>query len=186
MRRPLFSVPLLILLLLVGCGDAHDPGASRNRSAFEEGNDTPHALAATLFEVLRTGDRVLWDPYVATVEELSVHKESTSRHQASDSDLRRTVKKIRGNFMDLHNELRCVNGVHGAPRIRFLRAYTQYCSPDDSVQSRSAVEYTFRDHYIGSVLFREMIKTDRRWVLAERSLYRDDVASLVPLGGPRR
>jgi len=54
------------------------------------------------------------------------------------------------------------------------------------VQSRSAVEYTFRDHYIGSVLFREMIKTDCRWVLAERSLYRDDVASLVPLGGPRR
>lgn len=87
MRRPLFSVPLLTLLLLVGCGDAQDPGASRDRSAFEEGNDTPHALAATLFEVLRAGDLALWDPYVATVEELSVHKKSTSWHQASDSDL---------------------------------------------------------------------------------------------------
>lgn len=54
------------------------------------------------------------------------------------------------------------------------------------MQSRSAVEYTFRDHYIGSVLFREMINADRRWVLAERSRYRDDVASLVPVGGLRR
>lgn len=54
------------------------------------------------------------------------------------------------------------------------------------MQNRTAVEYTFRDQYIGSVLFREMIKTDRGWVLAERVRYRDDVASLVPLGVPRQ
>jgi hypothetical protein len=31
-----------------------------------------------------------------------------------------------------------------------------------------------------------MIKTDRGWVLAERSRYRDDVERLVPLGLSRR
>jgi hypothetical protein len=77
-------------------------------------------------------------------------------------------------------------GVHGTERICFLRAITQYFSAEDSIPQRTGVEYTYQDHYLGSILFREMIKTDRGWVLAERSRYQDDVERLVPLGMSRR
>jgi hypothetical protein len=77
-------------------------------------------------------------------------------------------------------------GVHGTDRIRFLRAITQYFSAEDSIPQRTGVEYTHQDHYLGGILFREMIKSDRGWVLAECSRYRDDVGRLVPLGLSRR
>jgi len=177
---------LIAVMGLVGCAGSPEPGASSYRYEFEEANDTPHALAATLFHALRTEDEALWQRYVVTFDELKAHEENSRRSPPSDEYLREEVERINANSADLRDELRYTQGVHGAERIRFLRAVTQYYSAEDSIQQRTGVEYTYQDHYLGGILFREMIKTDRGWVLAERSRYRDDVERLVPLGLSRR
>ena len=183
----LFAAIILIAVVgLVGCTGSPEPGASSYRYEFEEANDTPHALAATLFYALRTEDEALWQRYVVTFDELKAHQKRTRRSPSPDEDIREEVERVRGDFANIRDELRYAQGVHGAERIRFLRAITQYYSAEDSIQQRTGVEYTYQGHYIGGVLFRQMIKTERGWVLSERSRYRDDVERLVPLGLSRR
>jgi len=183
----LFAAIILIAVAgLVGCTGSPEPGASSYRYEFEEANDTPHALAATLFHALRTEDEALWQKYAVTFDELKAYEQNRRRSPSSDEDIREDVERVRGDFARMRDELRYTQGVHGAERIRFLRAVTQYYSAEDSIQQRTGVEYTYQDHYLGALLFREMIKTDRGWVLAERSRYRDDVERLVPLGMSRR
>jgi len=177
---------LIAVMGLVGCAGSPEPGASSYRYEFEEANDTPHALAATLFHALRTEDEALWQRYVVTFDELRAHQQRTRRSPSPDEDIREDVARVRGDFARMRDELRYTQGVHGAERIRFLRAVTQYYAAEDSIQQRTGVEYTYQDHYLGALLFREMIKTDRGWVLAERSRYRDDVERLFPLVISRR
>jgi len=177
---------LIAVMGLVGCTGSPEPGASSYRYEFEEANDTPHALAATLFHALRTEDEALWQRYVVTFDELRAHQQRTRRSPSPDEDIREDVARVRGDFARMRDELRYTQGVHGAERIRFLRAVTQYYAAEDSIQQRTGVEYTYQDHYLGALLFREMIKTDRGWVLAERSRYRDDVERLFPLVISRR
>jgi hypothetical protein len=172
-------------LTLLACTDAAPPD-STYRYVFEEANDTPNALAATLFHALVTEDEALWMKYTATADELKTYEENNRRRRSSDERISETVATVQKNFADLRDEMRYVNGVHGADRVRFLRAYTQSYTPDDSTKLRTVVEYTFQDHYIGALLFRRTIRTDRGWVLAERSRYRDDVQRLVPLVISRR
>lgn len=176
----------LFLVTLAGCTGSPEPGTSSYHYEFEEANDTPHALAATLFHALRTEDEALWQRYTVTFDELKAHQQRTRRSPSSDDDIREEVERIRGDFANVRDELRYAQGVYGTERIRFLRAITQYFSAEDSIQQRTGVEYTYQDHYLGGILFREMIKTDRGWVLAERSRYQDDVERLVPLGMSRR
>lgn len=179
------ALALFLSLALLGCSDSAPSGSSYHY-VFEEANDTPHALAATLFYALRTEDEALWQRYTVTFDELKDHQQRTRRSPSPDEDIREDVERVRGDFARMRDELRYTQGVHGAERIRFLRAVTQYFSAEDSIQQRTGVEYTYQDHYLGALLFREMIKTDRGWVLAERSRYRDDVQRLVPLGLSRR
>ena len=180
------ALTLLLGLALLGCSDSAPSGSSYHY-VFEEANDTPHALAATLFYALRTEDEALWQRYTVTFDELKDHQQRTRRSPSPDEDIREDVERVRGDFARMRDELRYTQGVHGAERIRFLRAVTQYFSAEDSIQKRTGVEYTYQDHYLGALLFREMIKTDRGWVLVERtSLNYNDVGDLVPLGISRR
>jgi len=184
-RRLITAITLVTIVGLAGCARSPEPGASSYHYTFKENNDTPHALAATLFEALRTEDKALWMEYSVTVEELTAQR-GNSRRSSSGEAVQEEVDLIRTNFADLRDELRYEQGVHGAERIHFLRAFTQAYSAGDSTQHRTAVQYTYQGHYIGAILFRKMIRTDRGWVLAERSRYRDDVQTLVPLGIMRR
>jgi hypothetical protein len=173
----IFAVGLSLTLL--ACTDAAPPD-STYRYVFEEANDTPNALAATLFHALVTGDEALWMKYRATPDEMQTH--SRKGRRMSDQNLQSTLETIGRNFADLRDQMRHENGVHGPERIRVLRAYAPYFSAVDSIQGRTIVEYTYQDHYFGAVRFREMVKTDRGWVLAEVARYQDDVKSLVPIG----
>ena len=176
---------LLASLLVAGCGSSpEDLADGAYRHTYQE-SDVPQDLSATLFEALRTGDQALWERYCITAEELRGHQAKQGRTVDEDR-VQKTVETIRGNFAELRDELRHEEGVHGPGRIRFLRAYAPYYSPGDSLQSRNAVEFSYQGHYIGAVRFRQMVLTDRGWVLAEVARYRDDVQSLVPLGLMRR
>ena len=180
------ALTLLLGLALLGCSDSAPSGSSYHY-VFEEANDTPHALAATLFYALTTDDEAMWRKYVVTFDELKAHEQKSRRSPPSDENIRKKVKQTQDNFADVRDELRFAKGVHGVERIRFLRAITQYYSAEDSIQQQTGVEYTYQDHYLGGILFREMIKTERGWVLVERtSLNYNDVGDLVPLGISRR
>jgi hypothetical protein len=129
---------LALALLLVGCAE-ESPSTSAYRYTFQESNDTPHALAATLFQALRTEDEALWQKYVVTFDELKAYEQNSRRSPSPDEEIREDVAVIQGNFTDLRDELRYAQGVHGADRIRFLRALTQYYSVGDSIQQQTAV-----------------------------------------------
>ena len=176
----------LAALLATGCNSSSSDVSGSYRYTFQESNDTPQDLSATLFEALRTDDQELWEQYCITAEELRAYREKREQRQIDEEQIQRTVETIRGNFTDLRDELRHEQGVFGPERIRFLRTYAPGYSPGDSLQSRSAVEFSYQDHYISALLFRNTILTDRGWVLAEVSRYRDDVQRLVPLGIMRR
>jgi len=176
----------LAALLANGCTSSSSEASGSYRYTFQESNDTPQDLSATLFEALRTDDQELWEQYCITAEELQTYQEKQGRRQIDEEQIQETVETIRGNFTDLRDELRHEEGVHGPERIRFLRSYAPYYSPGDSLQSRNAVDFTYQGHYLGAVRFREMVLTGRGWVLAEAARYQDDVQSLVPLGLMRR
>ena len=176
----------LAALLATGCNSSSSEASGSYRYTFQESNDTPQDLSATLFEALRTDDQELWEQYCVTAEELQAYQEEQGRRQMDEEQIQETVETIRGNFTDLRDELRHEEGVHGPERIRFLRARTQNYSPGDSLQSRTAVEFSYQDHYFGAVLFRQMVLTDRGWVLAEAARHRQDIIDLVPLGLMRR
>lgn len=187
-RSLITAIALAAIVVLMGCAESPEPNGSSTYSyTFEEANDTPHALAATLFHALTTGDEALWNKYIVTFDELKAYRATTSRSTPPDENIRKEVKQTQDNFADVRNELRFEKGVDGPERIRFLRAMTQRYSPTDSIQGRTAVQYTYQDHYMGSVLFRRMIKTERGWVLVERtSRNYNDVSDLIPLGVSRR
>ena len=48
------------------------------------------------------------------------------------------------------------------------------------------MEFSYQGHYIGAVRFRQMVLTDRGWVIAEVAHYWDDVQFFIPLGPMRR
>ncbi|NBC00952.1 MAG: hypothetical protein GVY15_08855 [Bacteroidetes bacterium] len=183
---PVVFACTLAVLLATGCSSSSSDASGSYHYTFQESNDTPQDLSATLFEALRTDDQELWERYCVTAEELRAHQEKRGRRQIDEERMQQTVETIRGNFTDLRDELRHEEGVHGPERIRVLRAYAPYYSPGDSLQSTNAVDFTYQGHYLGAVRFREMILTDRGWVLAEVARYQDDVQSLVPLGLMRR
>lgn len=182
------AIVLAAIVGLMGCTGSPDPdGPSTYSYTFEEANDTPHALAATLFHALTRDDEALWKEYTVTFDELKAHRAKTRRSTPPDENIRKEVARIQDRFTDLRDALRFEEGVHGAERIRFLRAMTQRYSPEDSTQGQTAVQYTYQDHYMGSILFRQMIKTERGWVLVGRTIRNyNDVGDLVPLGMSRR
>jgi len=175
---------LFVSAALVGCGGAPAPDGSGYHYVFEESNETPHALAATLFHAIRTDDEGLWEKYIANADELRAH-DGNGRSRSSDEEIQNQIERIKDSFADLRDELRYEHGVYGSNRTRFLRSYAPYYSPGDSIQQQTAVDYTFQGHYISAIGFRDMIKTDRGWVLAEPSRHRDDVQRLIPVGATR-
>jgi hypothetical protein len=172
---------LFVSAALVGCGGAPAPDGPGYRYVFEESNETPHALAATLFHAIRTDDEGLWEKYIANADELRAREED-SRSRSSDEDIQNQIESIKNSFAELRDELRYEHGVYGSDRTRFLRSYAPYYSPVDSIQRQTVVDYTFQGHYISAIGFRDMIKTDRGWVLAESSRHRDDVQRPIPVG----
>jgi len=186
-QRLITAITLLLIIGLVGCTGSPEPGASTYSYAFEERNDTPHALAATLFHAVTTDDEALWQKYTVTFDELKAYRQNSRRSARSDEDIREEVEQAKNKFADVRDELRFEKGVHGAERIRFLRSRTRSYSPRDSKQEETAVEYSYQDHYLGAILFRRMIRTDRGWVFVGRTLRNaNDVTELVPLGVSRR
>ena len=186
-RHLITALALIVTVGIVGCTESPEPRASTYSYTFEEANDTPHALAATLFHALAREDEALWQKYTVTFDELKAHKQKSRRSTPTDENLRKEIVRVQERFTRLRNALRFEEGVHGAERIRFLRAITQFYSIQDSVQNETLVEYSYQDHYLGSVLFRQMNKTERGWVLVGRRLPNsNDVRGLVPLGLMRR
>jgi hypothetical protein len=188
MLRPvLTAIALVAMLGIVGCTEAPEPMASTYSYTFEEANDTPQALAATLFHALTTDDEALWQKYTVTFDELKAYLAKTRRSTPPDENIRNDVERMRDNFAAVRDEMRFEHGVRDPDRIRVLRAVAPYYSREDSVQRQTGVHYTYQDHFIGSVVFRKMIKTERGWVLVERiNRNYNDVGDLVPLGMSRR
>lgn len=186
-RHLITALALVVMFGIVGCTESREPRASTYSYTFEEANDTPHALAATLFHALAMDDEALWQKYTVTFDELKAYRAKTSRSTPPDENIRKEVEQTQDNFADVRDELRFEKGVHGAERIRFLRAIAPTYSPEDSIYGQTGVQYTYQDHYMGSILFRRMIKTERGWVLMGRTIRNyNDVSDLVPLGLMRR
>lgn len=181
------AIALFLIIGLAGCNGSTEPGASTYSYVFEESNDTPHALAATLFHAVTTDDESLWKKYTVTFDELKAYRQNGNRSTLLDENIRKDIERAQRKFVDVRDELRFEKGVHGAERIRFLRSRAQFYSPQDSTQEETAVEYSYQDHYLGAILFRRMIKTDRGWVFVGRTLRNaNDVTDLIPLGMSRR
>lgn len=178
---------LLTVIVLPGCQTSSP--SSYYKYTYNEGNDTPVALAATLFHAIKTNDSVLWDKYRISVSEIEALNEVKSR-PISEEYIIDVNEYLDIALADLHTSLELKRGIR-PKEMRFLRAYISdngFDVEDDNAND-VIVEFAYQDDYISIIEFDQMIKTERGWVLGlldGRNTSDIDVGDVLVNGFPVR